>query len=242
MGGSALIELTGNAGGQTITGTANSLLPNLQINTGANPVTLTNYVHVTGNYTVTSAGTFTTTGSTLILDCWSTPCVDTAGPETYNNLAVGPGSAGKINNLNSSTFNVGGLLTLGSGGYSSTLNSGTINAYNSLVISALVSGSASVQFLGTNAQTTTGSNNSPGGPMTVNITGGAGLTLASATTWNAGGQVLNVVSGPVNMAGFALTVKGLTLNGNTLTKNGGVLTVNGSVIGTGALFGGTILP
>jgi hypothetical protein len=68
------------------------------------------------------------------------------------------------------------------------------------------------------------------------VFGKGSLTLASAVLINGAGQNLTLTAGNLNMNGYALTV------GNTMTKAAGVLTVNGTVVGTGALYGGTVVP
>jgi formylmethanofuran dehydrogenase subunit C len=135
MNGSGVIQLTGNAGGQTVTGTLNSKLPALSIATGANAVTLSGTVAINGNYTWTSSGAFTTAGSTLALIC---PSTVTPGTVSYNNVTLD--TACSVPSITTS-FTIGGDLTVTSGGQVNMPNPGgaytlavTGTATNSAVI------------------------------------------------------------------------------------------------------------
>jgi hypothetical protein len=146
--GSAVIEATGNASGQTITGTGGGYyFPSLIIAAGTNPVTFSGTIQ-TPNYTYTSSGTFTAAGSTLDLACQSATlaCSNTTttismGSVTYGNLTINGfrsnwtfgGStvivAGNVNVgdaystgwvINNGTFDVGGNITVFGFGYQGT--------------------------------------------------------------------------------------------------------------------------
>jgi hypothetical protein len=239
--GSVVITVAGNAAGQTITGVTSAYFPNLVIDAGVNPVTLSGTVKLAKNFTMTSVGTFTTTGSTLYFSN-STAITITPGTVHYGDVTFG--GCGSYD-LSGGSMNIDGNLSLTAWCSGSTINSGTLNAYGNVSsISFWTNGSAALQFLGSNSITlTVGSSKLlPTGNITVALTGGASLILASAVSWNSAGQTTTVTSGSIDMAGFALTAKSLVLSGTTVTKTGGVLTVNGSVAGTGSLFGGTVNP
>jgi hypothetical protein len=242
MIGSATIQLTGKVTGQTVTGISTSSFPSLVIATGTNNVTLSGSLSLAG-LTVTSVGTLTTTGSTLI---FSSSAVITPGTAHYNNVTFG-GFVASFS-LGGGTMNIDGTLTLTSTSLSppSSLDSGTLALAGNLTTANYgVIGNAQLKFKGATNQTATlaGGTSLPTGNVTLALTGGASLILgANLTAWNNAGQTVSATSGNINMAGYALTSNSLSLNGNTVTKNGGVLTVNGSVAGTGSLFGGTVAP
>lgn len=239
--GTAIVQLAGNAAGQTITGTSSAGIPNLTIDAGTNNVTFNGTVWVRGIYTLTSVGTLTTTGSTLTLTGGGTI---TPGSVHYNNVTFA--SYVSSYSLGNGTMYIDGTLSLASTSMSppGSINSGIFMIYGNVVASSFGAiGNAQIQFAGNTPQTMTAgaSANLPTGNVTVNITGGT-LNLGSNVSWNNTGQTLSVNSGGVNMTGYNLTVKSLNLNGNTVTKGGGTLTVNGSVAGTGGLYGGTVNP
>lgn len=136
----------GNPNGQTITGNGGSTVGILEIDAGANPVTLAGSISVVGlfgngpkfpEFKITSVGEFNTAGSTLSV----------SGGLAHN----GPGSAqyffgnkdmgsvvfqpGGSFNLNGQTLNVRGTLTM-RGGYNQTLLNGTIKAYGNVSFQA----------------------------------------------------------------------------------------------------------
>jgi hypothetical protein len=236
--GSAVITVAGNPAGQIITGSVNSILMNIIFAAGTNPVTISGSIWPGGIFTMTSVGTFTTTGSDLVLA--STLSI-MPGNVHYNNVKVA-GNSPTIN-LNNGSLNIDGTLSFLSIGNSATINSGTIMAYADVSSTNFgANGSVDLQFVGSTNQTLTATSNLPTGNIKIAQTGGASLILASAVSWNSIGQTTTLTSGSINMAGNALTLKSLSLNSNIVTKTGGILTVNGAVAGTGSLFGGTINP
>jgi hypothetical protein len=139
----ATVVLRGNASGQTITGVSNTYFPSLQIEAGANPVTLTGVVQTT-QWTMISVGAFTVAGSTLFLTCTTNLSCDAAtvninlGSAVYNNLEIRGqtttydfgGVSSTINgslvlgektttpgNVRNGTLNVSGDVTLALEGY-----------------------------------------------------------------------------------------------------------------------------
>lgn len=263
--GTGVVRLTGNGSGQTITGTSSNYFPNVTIVAGANNVSLSGTVQTANSFVITSVGTFTGTGAalkvgynytvtsfstfnapdTLTFNATGTTGTVTIGSEVYQAVVINT-SNGSID-LNGSTMIVGGNLslgdTIGTGGGRGQINNGTLSARANVTGTNYGhTGSASLTFNGSSAQTMTScaSCNLPTGTVTVN--NASGLTLGSNVTWNGASQTLAVTTGPVGMAGFNLTLHALTLNSNTLTKSGGVLTVNSVVQGTGSLFGGTVNP
>jgi hypothetical protein len=140
IGGNGLIQLTGTAAAQTITGVSGSKFPNLQIAAGATPVTLSGTISIGENYTWTSSGAFTTAGSTLELKtCGATV---TPGSVTYNNVTVDTGCG---STQIASSFTIGGNLTLTSVGSMNMPNPG--GAYT-LAVTGAVTNSAIINLNG----------------------------------------------------------------------------------------------
>ena len=130
--GSALIKLTGNAMGQVVMGVAGGI-PNLEIDTGTNNVTLSGTISITVDYLtstslfkVTSVGALTTTGSTLIFYGGNTSVYPSTA--TYNNVVFSTGSSV---DLNGSTINIAGTTTI-DGGYNRVISDGTVNCYGDI--------------------------------------------------------------------------------------------------------------
>ena len=247
--GTSVVELTGNASGQTLTTSAGADIPNLTINTGSDNVTLSGVVTIggqsmynsNGNFVVTSVGTLTTTGSTLQLEpeCNGGLTLE-PGTATYNNVSIVLSCS--TYTMGGETMNISGNLSFG-GNYGDAINSGTFAVAGNVTSSVSgLSGTAALNFTGSGTQTVSVTNSGAFPTGNISITGGGTLTLGSAVSWNGSSQATSVTSGAINMAGYDLTLASLSLNGNTLTKNGGVLTVGGTVVGTGSLYGGTVNP
>lgn len=109
--GNAIVQVAGNVAGQTVTSVAGGFIPSLRIEAGTRNVTLSGTVQPCTEYTVTSVGTLTTTGSTLYFDSYC-PASITVGSEHYNNVTFR--GWGDTYNLNSSTMYVDGTLTFAS--------------------------------------------------------------------------------------------------------------------------------
>lgn len=248
ISGSALFRLVGNPSGQTITSNgATAGVSNLEIAAGANNVTFGSAVTISGNYTLTSVGTLNTASSTLNFESSSVSIHP--GAVIYNDVTFWVAWGGSTFNLNSSTFNIGGNLTLNAtGGYAMTLGSGTLSVAKDVTSmgSTQIGGSANLTLVGSSDQTvsSTGGGTFPTGNVVVNTTGGASMVLGSAVAWNGGSQTVTVTSGAINQAGYNLTLHALDLQSNTLTRNGGVLVVNGATLGAGTLsaYNGTVNP
>jgi hypothetical protein len=196
--GSAVVQLMGNAAGQTVTGAPGTKLPGLTIMAGSNNVTLSGYL-APAEYTVISAGTLTTTGSTLI---FGNPSTITPGSFHYNNVIFGGWS------INFSL--VGTLYVDGDLSFSSTatciLNSGTIILQGNLTnINNGHSGTTLVRLIGNPAgQTITGNpiGNFPkieidAGAHNVTLSGAikpTAFTMISAGTLTTAGSTLILTS------------------------------------------------
>ncbi len=241
--GSATLVIAGNPSGQTLSSTgASAITPNLEIAAGTNPVTLSGMIYLNSNFTMTSVGTLTTTGSTLNFN--GIGGTITPGAATYNNVTFGEAENYGVYSLAGGNLRVGGNLGLSYGAWSGgqrTINNGNIFAYGGVNVSSFGSDGTAVVSLKGNASgqliTFTGSN---ARIPNLNFDIGANTTSISGTV-----RVLNattVTSGSPSMAGGNLNTLSLALAGNTLTKSGGVLTVNNVVQGTGSLFGGTVNP
>jgi len=245
--GSVVITIAGNASGQTVTGiSSTSYFPNLVIAAGANPVTFSGTIVAYMGLTFTSAGSFTTTGSTLIMSGGAARTM-VPGPFHYNNVTFA--GCGAHVDLSGGTLYVDGTLTFAAGCSGVQVSNGIIAAAGNVTTSgngASTGGTAQLQFVGATDQTVTvaAGNNLPGGNITIATTAGAFVNFASAVSWNVATQTVTVTSGDVNMAGFAWTVKALSLNGTSVIRNGGALTVNGTLVGPGTVldYGGTINP
>ncbi len=239
--GSALVSMAGSAGGQTVNAGA---YPKLAIVAGANNVTLSGTITV-GAYSVTSVGTLTTTGSTLVINlAFNSGTISIPfGSATYNNITLKANQA--TYDLGGSTVNISGNLLLYALNYGMTVNNGTLAVAGNVTTNTTagaIGGTAAVTMNGAASTTVTITAGSyPTGNVVVNKTGGTYITLATNVSWNNVGQSTSVTSGSISMAGFNLTLKSLTLSaGTSITRTGGTLTVNGSVIGAGAYSGGTI--
>jgi hypothetical protein len=240
-GGTASVVMAGNPSGQTIYGNGYNI-PNLTIAAGTNPVTLNGVVGSFGNFTMTSVGTFTVTGSTLnIGGASASNNTITPGTVTYNNVNISEMGFEIIfgnYDLGGGTMNVGGQLTMGTWGFGYNLNNGTFNVAGGFSNqNDGYGGNAVINFVGSNAQAVSSTGSViPGGNVTVNSTGGGSITLNSDVSWNNVGQSLTVASGTVYMAGHAMAVNNvLTINsGATVTKSGGTLTY-GSLVNNGTL-------
>ena len=161
--GNANIRVVGNAAGQTLTGITNGEWPFVEIVAGANPVTISGHVE-TNKWTYTSSGTFTTTGSTIQIECdglancdsGGTVDASTWGTVAYNNVILRTENANM--DLGGQTITVNGNLNIGSGDDRKELNNGTINVLGDLtMVGSGYAGSADIYLNGNAAgQTITG--------------------------------------------------------------------------------------
>jgi hypothetical protein len=215
--GTTLIRLTGKAAGQTLTSSTTSWsygasLPSIEIAAGTNPVTFASNVAINAaSYTVTSVGTFNNTSSTLYL--YSNTNTFSLSPGTYNYNNVTMAGHTPTYNLNSTTLNVTGTLSLTEDDNyapNDSINSGFINAY----------GNVTVDANGYDGQDQVSTNNS------------AILTLAG----NASGQTLTgsggwVPSLIVAAGSNAVTLSGtIGVNGNYTYTSSGTFTTTGSTL------------
>jgi hypothetical protein len=233
--GTASIVLAGNASGQTLTGNgAGYYLPNITIAAGTNPVTVSGFVSLVGNFTMTSVGTFTTTGSTLYLGCaYGTTCTITPGTVAYNNVSIHGRNATLT--LGGGTMNVNGNFELGDAYLGKQLNNGTINVYGNISVTDYGdAGTAWIVAKGNaSGQTLTDVSGSTPVPNFRSDAGANSVTLGSA--FKVAGSMA-VASGTFGMAGYALNVvSNLSLSaGTTLNKSGGTLTY-GSLSNSGTI-------
>ncbi len=242
-GGTATIKAKSSGSGQSITTTADTIyMPSLEIDAGANNVTLSGYVYVIGNYRMLGVGTLTTTGSTLRIESDTTTVDIVTGTEVYNNVRIS-GYRGNYN-LNNSTMRVGGTLQIGDYHSSAgTITNGLIEAAGNVdFVDIGHTGNYRLSFTGTNqtlASSGGASTGKPTGNITVSLSGT--LTLTAAMVFNTAGQTFSVTSGAVNMNGQNLTGRIVTLSsGTSITRNGGTLRQNTTVIGAGAWTSGTV--
>lgn len=145
--GTARIVLKGNAGGQTVQGFASQdysrVFPAIEIDTGSNPVTLTDFVF-THDFRIISSGAIITTSSTFGLICglnttsnvcrFGTMHMVVPAGVSFNNMVI-RGFCSDIN-LNGSNLTVLGNLRVGDSTDScrtQSLNNGTINLNGDLL-------------------------------------------------------------------------------------------------------------
>ncbi len=246
--GSAIIKLTGNGAGQTV---STGGYPNLLIAAGTNNVTLSGTIDLSGSdanniFKVQSVGTLTTTGSTLYINsnAWlgASTCYPIFGSFNYNNLSF-TGSLSTVD-LGGNTVNVTGNLILHALSYGLTVSNGTLAVSGTVTNNSIgvVGGTVAVTMKGSSSSNVTLTAASfPAGNVIVNKTGGANVSLTTNVSWTGGSQNTSVTAGSISMAGFNLSVDSLTLSaGTSITRGGGTLKVNGATIGAGAYSGGTI--
>lgn len=234
------VRLMGNSSGQTISGVdQSSMIPVIEIVAGTNNVTLASTFSTAG-LKVTSVGTLTTTGSTILFSS-PTPMDFIPGNHTYHNITFGDagGYTFKLD-LNGGTLNMNGTLSLQAGGFTGNphaLDNGTIKTSGNIVIFNRGSnGTAIIEMIGkAGGQTITGGSGANLPNLLVNV-GANGLSLGGEFSVNH----LNFSTGNLNMAGHNLAAQNITLNGRTITKGGGGLYLNGVAQGTGAILGGTV--
>ncbi len=210
--GSALVKVAGNVAGQTISGSAGGYISNLSLEAGANNITFSGTLALVNTYTYVSAGSVTTTGSTLI---FTTGTSITPGTWDYANITFG--TCGGTQTLNGGTLNVRGTLIFTTGCGSSTLNSGTINAYGDIsVVSQGITGSVVL--------------NVKGNVLGQTLTGASGNSTFSNLTIEAGANPVTF-SGTISSSGnYTFTsASSLTVTGSTLQLNNGGTHTTGSV-------------
>jgi RHS repeat-associated protein len=187
-GGNALININGS-GTQTLTQSGvlqGNNLPNLTINkTGTLTLASGKNIWMGGNWIYTTAGTLTTSGSTVIFKGTS-PTI--AGTHTLTGVSFSPTAASTVTISNALT--VSGTLTYNGSSNAITVNTGTINLTGNLITNNTAStggGSTLLNITGTGTQTATGYTTTPGplGPINISKTGG---TLTLSNSLNAGGD------------------------------------------------------
>lgn len=210
--GTASIRIVGNPAGQTLTGnssTTNGIrtLPNLVIDAGTNPVTLSGFLGVFPNYTYLSSGTFTTTGSTLVIvdpSNGTSTNVVRPGAVTYNNVDIVSNT--KHWSLNGETFKIAGSLRFvqdhpgGSTNYR-TINNGTLEVGGNVLVrlhndtgSRGLSGNAVIKMTGNaSGQTVLGGNNNDSYlPILELATGANNVTHSGVTNLHNGFRLVSV--------------------------------------------------
>ncbi|MFL5812233.1 MAG: beta strand repeat-containing protein [Bdellovibrionia bacterium] len=215
------IKLVGNASGQTVTGDpTSSLRADLVIDTGSNPVTFSGTVNLyNSNFTVTTVGTFTATGSTFIFNAANGSKTISAGSAMLNHVQFTQGANGPTANI-SGTLNVGGTLTFNGQNY---INGGTINAYGDIVTGNYVySGSATIVVAGNAAgQTISGNGSSSANLPNVTIAAGANNVTLSGSIYF--GRSFTYTSGNLVTTGSTLMFNSdcipLTISPGSATYN-----------------------
>lgn len=157
--------------------------------------------------------------------------------DIYNltvNFGVGCGGVSTLVVTNDNPFNVRGTFTQAGGGLI-----GNVNVYGDVMQSG-GSGTGTLTFIGTGAQSWTRSSETNGatGNVTINKASGT-ATLASNVNLSTTNQSLTITSGTLNLSGNTLTVnKTLAIGASgVLTVNGGSFTPNsgGDFINNGTL-------
>lgn len=237
QGNTTAVKLTGNPAGQTITtGASTSPVANLELATGANPVTFSGVVYLMRNYTVTSVGTVTTTGSTVVFGSNSSLSVLNPGSIAYNNVSFFGYSASY--DLNANTLTVNGDLTLGCGGCGGsdapTINNGTINVAGNVTTTSTtpnpgVTGSAWVRMVGNaSGQTITSSSSLWNGVPNLEIAAGANNVTFGSKVWITGSYKVTSV-GSLTTAGSTLYLDAFS-SGVTSVIEPGTYTYNNVIL------------
>lgn len=241
----------GSAGGihivgtnnQTITSSAGSGLPPIQIEKTGGTLTFVGDQIIVDTFTYTSgtvnlgSGNYTATFGTISSGSLTFNSLAFWSP--YCNTATISGTAIVNGDVN---FNGPKQCSIAMCSYSYTSVDGGILQVKGNVVGSTEGdlGSVQVQMVGSQSTTWGIAGNFPTGNVTIAKTGGASVTLSSPITL-AAGQSLTVSSGTLQMSGNNLSVSSLTLGaGAVINRGGGTLTVNGSVIGAGSYSGGTI--
>lgn len=215
------IILTGNPAGQTLSASSGSIA-NLEIATGANPVTFNGTVHIQNSYKVTSVGTVTTTGSTLVFSRSFGTMAITPGTIAYNNVQIANYTA--TTDFGGGTMTINGNLTLGAGGAGDggAFNNGTLNIAGDLTTTAgtRISGSALFRLVGNAAGQTITSNGTTAGVSNLEIAAGTNNVTFGSTVLVAGNYTLTSV-GTLNAAGSTLY-----FNSDSATIQPGTATYN----------------
>ncbi|TND09952.1 MAG: hypothetical protein FD123_634 [Bacteroidetes bacterium] len=253
-GGSATINIVG-LGSQTLSASNiaadNGTLPHVIINKSSGTLTLGNAktISVAGNWTYTTAGGLTVTGSKVAFIGTKT----ISGTHTLNKV-VFTGSASTTMTV-SNTLTVSDSLILAGGSNSLTINTGTVNANGHIAITNAGTGgggSATININGSGSQMLRGSGVSEQGNLphvTINKSSGT-LTLASiisaagnwiytAGTVAAGGSTV-VFTGSKTITGSHHLNHVTFTGGSTYTftiASGTILSVDStlSIAGTGSL-------
>ncbi|MFL5814659.1 MAG: beta strand repeat-containing protein [Bdellovibrionia bacterium] len=239
--GTTLFSLVGTTNQAIHSASSTYTIPNLKINSTGGTVSLTDSFSLNGHFYYVAGSVNTGTSTVTLMNSDSMTFTVDTGSMSFYNVVMKPDAYAQISLA--TPMNIAGNLTLSSLD-GRTAVSGTYKVSGNVTsTSALNGGGASIQLIGSggSAITVNAGASLPSGNITVNKSGGAGLTLGSALTLTSPGQTLTLTAGNADMAGYNLSVSNLSLNGNTLSKAGGTLTVNGSVVsGTGSLFGGTV--
>jgi hypothetical protein len=233
--GTTLIKVVGS-GNQTITGTASSIMPTLEIASTGGTVTFSGTLWIKGNYTYTS-GTVDAGTSTVKFYNYASASTLTPGSVNYNNVTIYGYQA--THNISGSLY-VNGLFSAGdtyTSGYS--INTGTVEAMGDVSFASYgYGGSAVLNFVGTTSGTLSQNVGSKpmGTSLVVNKTGGAKVTMATLTTLNAASQDLTVNGGTFDLGGFDLSVVDVLTVGasGTVKCSGGILT-SASVVNSGII-------
>ena len=251
--GTTLVKLVGNPAGQTITGVSGKRVPKLELATGTNNVTFSGSIAVAGDYTVTSVGTLTTTGSTLEISSTVSNISITPGNSVYNHVVVNAvGSTCSWTATLNGTFNIGGNLTLASSASCAPkINTGTIKVAGDIAMSNYtLTGTSPIELNGTTNQIITATGVSASrGTWTINKSSGKAL-LASNLVLDGVSQDLTIQSGTLDLNGYALTVSNSSGTDNVLTIDAGATLIKGctgtltyeTLVNNGTLNDGTTPP
>lgn len=111
--GTVVVKIAGNAGGQTLSGSATAFIPNLEINS-PNSVTFLGTLRIYSSYIWTSGASLSASGSTLSFEYSGAgiPIVINPGSVSYHNVTFNPSGVGNTYMLNSALNAIGGMVTV----------------------------------------------------------------------------------------------------------------------------------
>lgn len=241
----ATIELIGT-NNHLVTGVSTAYFPVIKVNSSG-VTTFNGTIRVSTFQNLTNNIDMISNNATLVINEHKSGTFNLIpGTSNYYNVKFSNGQYPTYN-LNAGTFNILNNLEI----YSSTgttwsayISNGIFNLYGNLTVTGYgAHGSADIKFINSSQaqyMSQVSGSTLPTGTFTVNNPNG--LYLLSNMYINSGAQLVDVISGGIEMGGYTLEVGSLQLNGNTVNKSSGILKVNGTTIGTGSLYGGTVNP
>ncbi|MBX7230440.1 MAG: hypothetical protein K1X29_00005, partial [Bdellovibrionales bacterium] len=252
-GGSSIIQFNGT-GNQTISQSA-GVYPSIKINKTSGTLTLPSAVLKLSSDWTHLAGTVDTSGNTIQFaqissGVGSTSTITTTGM-SFNHLELVKNRAGSNTSI-SGTITVLGNMTVNNvtAGASDRISGGTINVLGNLTMLASTGGSATLQIVGTGAQTLSGTGgnlpnllvNKPSGTLTISgIVGLAGnLTHTAGTVVSTGSTFIRTSAPNLSQCSSTITPNTMEFDNfyfNSTCGGGGPTTdtISGTLVVNGTL-------